>query len=213
MFTEVGSSISVLIVGVAFIFANRIVEIFWKRIATYIEAKRIPGSLNQLREITSAIAILRDRIKCCRTQVHYFHNGEYYFNGSPILKMSCVAESTNQGIEKLIHKAQSIRVETIQEAIGFLSDPESGGMNKITIAELDKCSFKDGMDYIGVKEVYIHPIVKGEAIIGVLVMHYNEEGKGDDALIEASMNDINIVISHNLSKTIRKSSILAKIMR
>ena len=213
IYEAIGPVNTIVLSCICFFIGSEAVAYVKAKVHSLFEVNKITTSISQTEEMNKTLTILRDRTGAVRTQVHYFHNGDRYFSGNPILKMSCVAEDTAPGSEKYISNAQNIKLETIQEAVSFLSDTNEREIKHLNIERLDSCYFKTSMTYIGVKEVFISPIMKHGRVFGLIMIHYGSHQTPDKEFVAEQIAELGSAINYNLGKSLGKTSILSRILK
>lgn len=136
----------------------------------------VKTTLGCITQVVERLAEVRAKLDADRAYVFQFHNGNYFVNGSPILRMSCTHESVAPGVATIREHSQDIMINHVLEAVSFLSDYERGALPKILkTADLPECFYKTALASQGVG-VSIHmPLYKDDRIVGMLGVSFHDE--------------------------------------
>ena len=128
-------------------------------------------------KIQDKLAELRVRIGAERVYISKFHNGEEYFDGTAIKKVSKTHETCMQGVSHEFISCQNILTSLIPGAMEVVSQ------SKKTNRPIMKCSkilLNGGFLYnhlssLGIKTFGKYRLLIGERLIGYLGVHFKEE--------------------------------------
>lgn len=129
---------------------------------------------SELDEILTELRVLSDS---ARTSIIQFHNGEYFYNGSPILKFSMTHESVTRGVSSIIQKIQGYYLSPYYEIIQLSEKPfEINNINEFIGSNL-----KGFFDVHNTISFVILPIKchKNINIIGILLVEWCSEAKSN----------------------------------
>jgi len=129
---------------------------------------------SELDEILTEFRVLTDS---ARTSIIQFHNGEYFYNGSPILKFSMTHESVTRGVTTIIEKIQGYYLSPYYDIIQLSEKPFQ--INNIN--DLVGSNLKGFFDAHNTISFVILPIKchKNINIIGVLLVEWSSEAKSE----------------------------------
>ena len=119
--------------------------------------------------IHEELSELRSLGDCARTWCASFHNGEEFFDGTPIRKWSITHESTQLGIRQSQEDTQGILASRFPEMIQYLRDDDPEII--ITTALPDDNSLKSFMQARNVTGFVLTPMMdsKGMKLFGFIV--------------------------------------------
>ena len=92
----------------------------------HVSLKAASKKPNFHRHYTASAAVrdllieLRIRHKASRALVFMFHNGESFFNGKSLAKMSCYSESCAPGSTSISNSCKGVLISTTPEAVSFI---------------------------------------------------------------------------------------------
>jgi hypothetical protein len=141
-----------------------------KKVTKMLAHYSIQSSLAENNKIIARISTLLADCKAQRCEIMMFHNGEYYMNGSSILKVSCAYESVTAGVSSVCEEWQNILVSQIPEAVGFLehctvAEPCSDMLHTETMGN---CYYKSLLKAQGAVHDVRYPLYKGNTIVGFI---------------------------------------------
>lgn len=146
-----------------------------------------------LNEILTEFRLFTD---CCRVSIIQFHNGEYFYNGSPILRFSITHESCSIGIKRNINQIKDYYLSGYYQIIELVEAP-------FTVYEtlsLNESNFKGLMDSNNTLNFVLLPIKcnKNVNIIGIILLEWCSIFKSEK------------IISEEIEKSCEKYSRLIK---
>lgn len=129
---------------------------------------------SELDEILTEFRVLSDS---ARTSIIQFHNGEYFYNGSPILKFSMTHESVTRGVSSIIEKIQGYSLSPYYDMVQLSEKPFR--INNTN--EFSGSNLKGFFDAHNTISFVILPIKchKNINIIGILLVEWCSEAKSD----------------------------------
>lgn len=135
-------------------------------------------------EIQDLLIEIRLRLQADRAYFCLFHNGEFYTQGSEIMKYSRTNESVSPGISLEAQHYQNVLISLVTDEMKLLSD-ENPSFTKIS--ELKDGKFKRMSNARNVKCICRCAVRKGQEMIGFVGLDYNN-------LIEKPANIDELVI-------------------
>lgn len=141
---------------------------------------------------------------CDRAYIMQFHNGGHYVSGKSQKKFSCTHEVCSRGISKECEKSQNHLVSNFNHYIQeILSNKEYA---YIDISKIKDQSFKNLLDYKGVRAIYNIPLRTLEGkVIGILGLDYVKNrplGSFDEMFAEIHSKDELDKFMRNQARTI-----------
>ena len=125
----------------------------YKKIKTNreLDIEKVTQKDNFINEILSEIRIKTDAARC---YVLKFHNGDYYSNGTPIIKFSMTHESCSLGISHYVEHTQNYLLSSYYGIDNLLK----GKNDIIIVAKMKDCNFKGYLQEKNVLALFSFPI-------------------------------------------------------
>jgi len=129
---------------------------------------------SELDEILTEFRVLSD---CARISILQFHNGEYFYNGSPILKFSMTHESCARGVSSTIQKIQGYYLSPYYKLIE-LAQKE---FTVISVENMEDLNLKGFFHANNTISFILLPIKCGKNVnmIGLLLIEWCSEPKSE----------------------------------
>lgn len=129
---------------------------------------------SELDEILTEFRLLTD---CARISIIQFHNGEYFYNGSPILKFSMTHESCARGVSSTIQKIQGYYLSPYYKLIE-LAEKE---FSVISVENMEDLNLKGFFHANNTISFILLPIKceKNVNMIGLLLIEWCSEPKSE----------------------------------
>lgn len=117
---------------------------------------------------------LRVKCDCARTWCASFHNGESFFDGTPIRKWSITHESVHLGIRNSVEETQSIMASRFPELVQLLQEQKETSL-QVTALLPDNHSLKPYMQSRNVTGFMVTPIMdsKGLTLYGFICCEWS----------------------------------------
>jgi len=127
--------------------------------------------------VLELLSELRAETAADRAYVFQFHNGDRFLNGDSRLRMSCTCESVSNGVSREQQNAQEILVDTVPEAVKFLTveDPRKEAKIQYT-KDIAEGYYRAVLETQGIKVTAKYPLYKNAAIIGFFGVDFVRDG-------------------------------------
>jgi hypothetical protein len=79
------------------------------------------------KSVNTELVKLQVRHKASRSLVFLFHNGESFFNGKSLAKMSAYSEACDNGVTSIADTCRGVIISTVPEAVSFIYDAHPDG--------------------------------------------------------------------------------------
>jgi len=184
---------SVINQGMGWLFLGAAMFVAWK-IRGYVVnagwACSVKKTVGDITQVVERLAELRAHMGAERAYVLQFHNGCYFVNGSPILRMSCTHESVAPGVAPIKNHSKDIMVNHVLEAVSFLSEFERGSLPAVRqVSSIADCFYKSVVVSQGAETIVQYPLYKNTQVIGMLVVDFHESTTPTKSLL-AGMRDL-----------------------
>lgn len=104
----------------------------WKKIkASLRAASKKPNFHAQhstAQKVLTELTRMQARHSASRALVFLFHNGESFFNGKSLAKMSCYSEALDNGVTSIAEGCRGVMLSTVPEAVGFIYTAHPNGV-------------------------------------------------------------------------------------
>jgi hypothetical protein len=151
----------------------------WKGVSAYFksvaedkygdpETVRLVTRLDE--QIHEALTQLREQCHASRVMVFLFHNGEQFFSGSPIQRMTCSYETVQGGISSVTADSQSMVVSLMSAVLDRMRDDTPLIWET---SNIPKTFSRTRLETLNVKYFACLPLRQNKhKIIGLLKMHW-----------------------------------------
>jgi len=136
----------------------------------------ITRTVGNITQVVERLAELRSALGADRACVFQFHNGDYFINGSPILRMSCTHESVAPGVAGIKVHSRDIMVNHVVESLEFLQEFDRTSLPSVLdITGLPECFYKSAVLSQGVETVVQYPLYKEEHVVGLVGVSFHKQ--------------------------------------
>ena len=128
-------------------------------------------------KIQDKLAELRVKIGANRVYIAKFHNGEEFFDGMSIKKISKTHETCYQGVSHEFLSCQNIMTSLVPEAMSIvaLSKKTGNPIIKCTKSLSEGGFLNNHLTGLGIKTFGKYRLLIGERLVGYIGMHFKEE--------------------------------------
>jgi len=132
-------------------------------------------------KIQDKLAELRVKIGATRVYISKFHNGEEYFDGTAIKKVSKTHETCERGVSHEFMSYQNVLTSLIPEAMEVISTSKKKNqpIMKCTKSLVNGGFLHNHLSNLGIKTFGKYRLLIGDRLIGYLGVHFEEEGCKD----------------------------------
>lgn len=178
---------------ISYIFLINSIEKF----KTYIQNRhyKAKNNINEAvkfnQNIFEKLVETRLSLNADRACIYQFHNGDKYLNAGSIMKLSCVFESVQNGLIKVIDNYHCASLTKFPE---FTKSLIIGDILEYDYKNTD--DFSNDFFQIGTEKMFVVKLMANKLIIGFLVIGYNSTNSNiDKSKITEFGNDISYLLS------------------
>lgn len=169
---KLGENIGYVLIPIIMVFLVWLKDILDKFIIKRKKTKelRLISNFKQDAHINEILTEFRLLTNACRSSVIQFHNGDYFYNGSPILRFSMTHESCYMGIKRNINQIQNYYLSAYYQLIELVEKP----FNIYETLLLNESNFKGLMEFNNTINFVLLPIKcpKNVNIIGLILLEW-----------------------------------------
>jgi len=177
---EYGSMIGILFLGVIIGATRELLTIWHKRLKLKHQTQTLQINSKTDIVIHDLLAELRLKTNAARVNLFQFHNGERFFTGSSIQRMSCTHESTKGGVASCEACNSGRPVSQFAPVINSMLnyDPKYHAVSDMLDSFCTKC-----LQRMMVTGYSTMPLCNGKHIIGFVILHWTDNYQpADDEL-------------------------------
>lgn len=135
----------------------------------------LPKEIEISTEVVEALAGLRALTGAARAYVFQFHNGDYFSNGSSILRQTCTHESVSPGVSSMTRHGRNILVSTVICSVRFLMEHRRADPPVYEeTADIDAGFYKNILVSNGVEATIKYPLYRDNDIIGYIGVDFSD---------------------------------------
>lgn len=124
----------------------------------------------QKDKIIDALLIeLREQTDSARILIYMFHNGDHYFSGSPVQRMTCAYESVAGGIASVLSDQKGLIASKFSGMLDLMFDSTP---LLIDVEKLPESYSKVILDSLNILSFACAPLHQNDLIVGCLQVHW-----------------------------------------